>query len=835
MAGGEVSGVKAISIGQSSTAAGLNGIAVGAGSTASAEDSTSIGYNSTASGVESIAIGATAIASSVQSVAIGHTSTATTGSAVAIGPGTDARAAGATALGLTAQATQIGATALGAQASASGINSTAIGTNATATSALSIVLGTSADTVTVTGDLEVDGDAVFGDSMKLPEYTTNPTFIASSHEGTQIYNTTDNKFYGGDDTEWVDLTGGGGGASGVPNAPTNGVTSVDYALRVPITGSATWEEVASGGTYILPAATNTTLGGVIVPASSDINIDSDGDLTLGRTITLASTETFEVAKAGTPVLEITSTSSTDDFGELRFNYNSSNDRGSIAMDRNGGSYRMLFDIGETSNALIVTDAGGLRLGAGTTLTNTHITKLAALTATAAEINLLDGRTASDFITSAQIAAITANTAKTGITAAQANAITANTSKTGISDTQASAITANTAKTGITPAQTSAITANTAKTGITSNQAAAIVLNTAKTGITTAQASAITANTAKNSVTGTNDGTDWTGITIGDDTFSIPVFGSSFTSDVNVTKENPLLDLFDSKAAAGSNGTSGKIGFYARTNDDSFVQYGNIETLVENSSDDAYRSRMQFQVAKAGALSTILNIDNDTVEIFENASLKKSNPVFSIENTSTAVDDYEVGRIDFVGLDDASTPNEVTYGQIYFEADDVSEGSEDSIFIVTHKDQGADQTVIKIGSIETSVGENAGTAGNGSTAIGADSSAAGANSIAIGRSTTTDFPATGSVSIGMSASVTGSLSIGIGRNVSVTSNSSVAIGNGAQVATSNTIVLGTSTETTEIPGDFQVSGTTINFANLPTADTGLATGDLWNDGGTLKIA
>jgi hypothetical protein len=36
------------------------------------------------------------------------------------------------------------------------------------------------------------------------------------------------------------------------------------------------------------------------------------------------------------------------------------------------------------------------------------------------------------------------------------------------------------------------------------------------------------------------------------------------------------------------------------------------------------------------------------------------------------------------------------------------------------------------------------------------------------------------------------------------------------------------------GDRKFTGKAINFSNLPTSDSGLSTGDLWNDGGTLKI-
>lgn len=39
----------------------------------------------------------------------------------------------------------------------------------------------------------------------------------------------------------------------------------------------------------------------------------------------------------------------------------------------------------------------------------------------------------------------------------------------------------------------------------------------------------------------------------------------------------------------------------------------------------------------------------------------------------------------------------------------------------------------------------------------------------------------------------------------------------------------------INGSLSIQGTTVNVANLPTSATGLATGDLWNNGGVLNIA
>jgi hypothetical protein len=33
----------------------------------------------------------------------------------------------------------------------------------------------------------------------------------------------------------------------------------------------------------------------------------------------------------------------------------------------------------------------------------------------------------------------------------------------------------------------------------------------------------------------------------------------------------------------------------------------------------------------------------------------------------------------------------------------------------------------------------------------------------------------------------------------------------------------------------IKGTTVNISSLPTSSAGLATGDIWNDSGTLKVA
>jgi hypothetical protein len=43
---------------------------------------------------------------------------------------------------------------------------------------------------------------------------------------------------------------------------------------------------------------------------------------------------------------------------------------------------------------------------------------------------------------------------------------------------------------------------------------------------------------------------------------------------------------------------------------------------------------------------------------------------------------------------------------------------------------------------------------------------------------------------------------------------------------------TPSEKLEVNG--KIKATSINFSGLPTSDSGLSTGDVWNDGGILKI-
>lgn len=84
--------------------------------------------------------------------------------------------------------------------------------------------------------------------------------------------------------------------------------------------------------------------------------------------------------------------------------------------------------------------------------------------------------------------------------------------------------------------------------------------------------------------------------------------------------------------------------------------------------------------------------------------------------------------------------------------------------------------------------------------------------------------------------TGEDSIFIGGNTKPQSNNQVnqiVIGDSAVGEGSNSVVLGNDDVVkTVLKG--KVQATSINFSGLPTATTGLASGDVWNDSGTLKI-
>ncbi len=54
-----------------------------------------------------------------------------------------------------------------------------------------------------------------------------------------------------------------------------------------------------------------------------------------------------------------------------------------------------------------------------------------------------------------------------------------------------------------------------------------------------------------------------------------------------------------------------------------------------------------------------------------------------------------------------------------------------------------------------------------------------------------------------------------------------------VRSSSSILEVGATPTSVTTGDVTATGT-INFANLPTSSSGLNAGDLWNDGGTVKV-
>ena len=60
------------------------------------------------------------------------------------------------------------------------------------------------------------------------------------------------------------------------------------------------------------------------------------------------------------------------------------------------------------------------------------------------------------------------------------------------------------------------------------------------------------------------------------------------------------------------------------------------------------------------------------------------------------------------------------------------------------------------------------------------------------------------------------------------------GNTALATSSGSVGIGIATPSEKLEVDGTIKATAINFSGLPTSSTGLSTGDVWNDGGTLKI-
>ena len=207
------------------------------------------------------------------------------------------------------------------------------------------------------------------------------------------------------------------------------------------------------------------------------------------------------------------------------------------------------------------------------------------------------------------------------------------------------------------------------------------------------------------------------------------------------------------------------------------------------------------------------------------TITEETPQIQLYNTREAGDNRELGGIRWNSDDDASTSR--LFGRITFESTDISNESIDSTFLIRGIQNDVFRDYLNIGPNSTAIGRNAAASDSSvSVALGAGSSATGLNSIAIG----SNASATGNVSVaigsGASATFTNQIKLGT-TNSYVDILGYIIIEQGATIRANS--VLGTDADSF-----LTVNSGTINFANLPTASTGLATGDLWNDSGTLKI-
>jgi len=183
-------------------------------------------------------------------------------------------------------------------------------------------------------------------------------------------------------------------------------------------------------------------------------------------------------------------------------------------------------------------------------------------------------------------------------------------------------------------------------------------------------------------------------------------------------------------------------------------------------------------------------------------------------------------------------------------------------------------VIRVGAI--SIGENQSLTDSRTVSLGKNVSSSGFDTVSIGQSLTTSdnyttnigttntVSGSGSLCVGSFSTVTGTLNFGIGSDNILTGTKNIGIGLRVYSAFSDTIGIGkallsnangasligygvsTANRLTNSTADSLALGwntttpqhlfksTGVNLT-LPTSSTGLSSGDLWNDGGTVKIA
>ena len=211
----------------------------------------------------------------------------------------------------------------------------------------------------------------------------------------------------------------------------------------------------------------------------------------------------------------------------------------------------------------------------------------------------------------------------------------------------------------------------------------------------------------------------------------------------------------------------------------------------------------------------------STDYLTDVSITKADPSLTLISNETAVDGNEAGRIDFKGLNDATTPEEITYGSIGFEANDVTNGTEDGYFVVKSVFSGDETNILTIDHLRnveigqgassfginaTSIGFNA-TAHYGGIAIGEDSEAITDSTIvapiAIGRNASANFYR--AIALGINADAGDINASAIGPESDAGGAGSTALGYNAQAPTDGTVVLGTSSNSVHVPGSIRIGG------------------------------
>jgi hypothetical protein len=75
------------------------------------------------------------------------------------------------------------------------------------------------------------------------------------------------------------------------------------------------------------------------------------------------------------------------------------------------------------------------------------------------------------------------------------------------------------------------------------------------------------------------------------------------------------------------------------------------------------------------VETSANDPNPTVEILNTYNAADRPPLLQFTKVGGAADDYDIGKLSFVGENNAGTPEPIEYAQILVEASDIVDGDE----------------------------------------------------------------------------------------------------------------------------------------------------------------